>query len=142
LFSRAFRPFPRRHFPREPAELFYGFFTYGRLKNGSFAAEIANFFDNLLCFYVFSLVQNSRIRNLTANLHMSGVCLEGWWPKNTTNYVCLAGSVWQNIQFDCKFTYVWRLSGRLVAQNTENYVCLEGLVWQNMTKHVCLEGSL
>ena len=47
---RAFRPFPRRHFPREPAELFYGFFTYGRLKNGSFAAEIANFFDNLLCF--------------------------------------------------------------------------------------------
>jgi hypothetical protein len=71
---------------------------------------------HLLCFYVFSLAQNARIRNLTVNLCMSGVCLEGWWPKNTTKYVCLEGSVWQNMQFDCKFTYVWRLSGRLVAQ--------------------------
>jgi hypothetical protein len=71
---------------------------------------------HLLCFYVFSLVQNARIYLLPANLRMSGVCLEGWWPKNTTNYICLEGSVWQIIQFECKFTYVWRLFARLVAQ--------------------------
>jgi len=47
---------------------------------------------------------------------MSGVCLEGWWPKNMTKYVCLEGSVWQSMQFDCKCMYVWRLSGRLVIQ--------------------------
>jgi hypothetical protein len=91
---------------------------------------------------VFSLAQNATIRNLTAYLRVSGrlvvqkydelrvsgklgvarcticlqvyVCLEGRWPQNKTNYVCLEGLVWQKCllsQFDCKFTCVWKAGG-------------------------------
>jgi hypothetical protein len=47
------------------------------------------------------------------------VCLEGWWPKNTTSCVCLEGSVFQkrcNSQFDCKFTCVWKAGGPKIRQ--------------------------
>jgi hypothetical protein len=49
------------------------------------------------------------------------VCLEGWWPKNTTNYVCLEGSVWQkcwNSKLDCTFTCVWKAGGPKIRQIT------------------------
>jgi hypothetical protein len=65
------------------------------------------------------------------NIRMSGrlgaqnrkkyVCLENWENKKTTKYVCLEGSVWQSMQFDCKCMYVWRLSGRLVAQKYDKF---------------------
>ena len=74
---RAFRPFPRRHFPSAPAVSLYVFFTYGRSNIAVSLRKLALESVHVLCFYVFSFVQNARIRfqtNGSAHSVVSSEC--------------------------------------------------------------------
>jgi hypothetical protein len=54
------------------------------------------------------------------------------------NYVCLEASVWQNVQFACKFTCVWRLCGRLVAQKYDKLRVSVRLGGANIRQFTCV----
>jgi hypothetical protein len=72
------------------------------------------------------------------------VCLEGWWSKNTTNYVCLESSVWQDVQFACKCTCVWKAGGHKIRQITCVWKawCGKSAYFRNLTANLRVSGRL
>ena len=126
---RAFRPFPRRHFPKAPAELFCWFFTYGRSKMAVSLRKLLCGKDNSLCFYVFSLVQNSRIRNLTANLRVSGRLVVQKDDKIRVSGRLGVAKCTICLQIYVCLAYVWKAGGSKVLQ----IMC----VWKARWSKIC-----